>query len=701
MSVIQKIRDRGAWIMFGLIALALIAFIMQDRAMGGGRGSFFSSSTKIGKINGVTIDRAEFDAKITMMEKMYGAQAGSREQLVGNVWNQEVDRIINEQEYDKLGLSVSGKELSDLMFDPQTSPLKREFTDEATGQFNVDKAKQAFAQIKKNKNAEQVEMINEAYIKPTIQQKLRSKYNDLLQQAVYVPKWLAEKTLADNNAIASISFVAVPYNTIVDSTVKVTDDEILEFAKKHHVEYDKDEETRGISYVAFDATPSGADSAATLAQVSNLKTDFTATTDAKAYLGKVGTEIAYKEGYLSKAKIESSKKDTLVKLAVGQTFGPYQEGNNYVVAKLVGTKNWPDSAKVRHILIATTDSRSGQPIKSDSAAKKTIDSIETAIKAGANFEELCTKYSDDPGSKTKGGLYDFFPQGQMVPPFNEFSFDKPVGSKGVVKTDFGYHYIEVLGQKNPQPAYQIAYLAKPIIASAETVSAASNAAAQFSATNKTKEAFEDGAKKINKNLLNSGEVKESDTYIGGLGQNRQVVRWIYENDVNAISEPFEVGDKYIVALITNVSKPGLPSVTVLRPQVENLVRNEKKAKQIISTKFTSLNLEAIAKAANVALQKADSLTFGNAFIPGAGMENKVIGAAFNAKLKGKVSEAIAGNTGVYAIKVENIGAKPSVSDIQSIKQSLAQSQKSGFYRSGTALRKAADVKDLRTSNKYF
>jgi peptidyl-prolyl cis-trans isomerase D len=146
---------------------------------------------------------------------------------------------------------------------------------------------------------------------------------------------------------------------------------------------------------------------------------------------------------------------------------------------------------------------------------------------------------------------------------------------------------------------------------------------------------------------------------------------------------------------------GLPPASVLRPQVENLVKIQKKAKQILDTKFKGSSLEEIAKNAGVTVQRADSLTFQNAFIPGAGMETKVVGAAFNKTLKGKVSETIVGNSGVYAIKVENIGAKSSVVDAQQTKQMLQQGQRSGFYRSSAALRKAATIKDLRTSNKYF
>ncbi len=694
MSVIQKIRDKGGWIMITLIALALIAFILQDRGVAGQRGAI----TTIGKVNGVTIDKKEFEDKLAFTEKMYGQQAGTREQLIGGVWTQEVDKIINQQEYDKLGLTVTGKELTDVLFDANTSPLKREFSDPKTGEFKVAEAKNAFAQIKKSKNAEQVEMINQAYIEPTIQQSLRSKYAALLQGAAYVPKWLVEKTQVDNNAVSTISVVSVPYASIADSTVKVSDDDILAYAKKHHREFDKAEESRTISFVSFESTPNAIDSTAALTQVNALKADFATTTDAKAYLGKVGTELPYYDGYFSKTKLQQTNKDSITKLAIGETFGPYLDANNYTVAKMIGIKQWPDSVKVRHILVSTSDPRSGQQLKPDSVAKKLIDSIEIAIKGGANFEALCLKYSDDAGSKEKGGVYDYFPQGQMVGPFNDFAFDKSVGSKGVVKTEFGYHYIEVLGQKNPQPAYKIAYLSKSIIASNETITAASTAASQFYATSKNKKAFDENSLKLNKQVMPSGDIKPVDfavQNVGTGGDSRKLVRWVYDNNAGDISEPFEIGEKYIVAMITSVNKPGLPNVSVLRPLVENLVRNQKKAKQIIETKFKGATLEAIALAAATTVQKVDSVLFSNPFIPSIGMEPKVTGAAFNVGLKGKVSEAIVGTNGVYAVRVENIGAKASATDIASIKQNLIQSQKMAAYRSGDAIKKAASIKDNR------
>ena len=192
------------------------------------------------------------------------------------------------------------------------------------------------------------------------------------------------------------------------------------------------------------------------------------------------------------------------------------------------------------------------------------------------------------------------------------------------------------------------------------------------------------------------EIKENDSYVGAVGQSRELVRWVYAHDKGDISEPFEVGEKYIVAIETIINKPGLPDVSVLRPQVESLARNEKKAKQIIDSKFKGASLEAISQSTGTPVTKADSLSFTNAFIPGLGMESKVIGAAFNKNLKGKVSDAIAGSSGVYAIRVENIGAKSTTTDEQTLKQTLLQQQRSAFYRGGDALRKAASIKDYRS-----
>lgn len=692
MSVIQSIRDKGAWIVFGIIALALIAFILQDGVGRGGRA--FSNTSVIGKVNGKNIERGDFEEQLAMQERMYGPQGAQREQLIGSTWNQAVEKLVLNQEYEKLGLQVSPKELTDILFG-ENSPLRNEFTDPNTGQFMANNAREAFAQIKKSKNAEQIKMINSVYIEPSIEQTLRNKYQNLLMQAAYAPKWMLEKQQADNNAVTSFSYVYVPYAAVSDSSAKVSDEEINAYVKKHPNEYTKLEETRNIAYVTYSSAPSSSDSAAVLNQVMALKNEFAATSNEEAFLNKNSTEVPYYNSYFSKTRMQQLNKDSLVRIPVGTVYGPYVDGSNYVLAKMVGVKQWPDSVKVRHILVATSDPRSGQQVRPDSLGKKLIDSIQTAIKGGADFGALCTKYSDDGGSKNNGGVYEFFPQGQMVIPFNDYVFDNPVGSKGVVKTDYGYHYVEILGQKNSAPAYKIAYLAKPIFASNETVSAANTAASQFAVASKDAKKFNANALKEGRQVLNANDIKQNDFAVTGLGQSRQLVRWVYEHKTGEVSEPFEIGDRFVVAVVSAVNKAGLASAAEARPTVETILRNEKKAKQIIDTKFKGNTLEAYASSTGAPVLRADSLSFTAPFITGVGSEPKIVGAAFNKTLVGKASEPIAGATGVFSIKVESTGAKTEAVDQATIKQSLIQSAKMASYRGLDALKKAATIKDNR------
>jgi peptidyl-prolyl cis-trans isomerase D len=694
MSVIQTIRDRGTWIIFVIIAVALIAFILQDGA--GRGGSAFSNSSVIAKVNGTSIERGDFEERLKSQEAMYAGQGATRDQLIGTVYNMEVDNIVLNQEFEKLGLTVSAKELNDILFG-ENSPLRQEFTDPNTGQFKVDDAKRAFAQIKKSKNAEQIKMINSGYIEPTIQNSLRNKYQNLLIQSVYVPKWMVEKQQSDNNAVASASYVYYPYVAIADSIVKVSDADISSYVKKHSKEYKNEEESRSISYVSFSAAPTSADSAATLAQINELRAGFATSTDAAAYLGKVGSELAFYNSYFGGSKIQVTNKDSILRLPVGGIYGPYIDGTNYVIAKMVGIKQWPDSVTVRHILIATSNPQNGQQIRDDSTGKKLADSIQTAIKNGADFNSLVAKYSDDGGSKEKGGVYDYFPQGQMVIPFNDFVFDNSVGTKGVVKTDYGYHYIEILGQKNRAPAYKIAYLAKPILSSNETVNEANTAAANFASSAKNVKSFNENASKLGLPILPASEIRQNDFTVGTMANTRSLVRWIYENKEGAVSDPTEVGDQIIVATITGINKAGTLGVNEARPLVEGLIRNDKKAKIIIDTKMKGNSLEEIAKSAGTSVLRADSLTFGSGFINGVGNEPKIVGAAFNKTILNKVSGLIAGTSGVFALKVENVSAKAADALPETVKQSLIQNRKMATYRSVEALRKAATVKDYRFS----
>ena len=689
MSIIQNIRERGTWIIFGIITIALIAFILQD---GVGRQGGNDISI-LGKVNGQAINKIEFEEKLEIQLQNYAAQGVKREQLLGYLWNQEVDRLLLKDEENKLGLSVGTKELSDVLFGNE-SPFKQEFTDPTTGEFKVNEAKQAVAQIKKSKNVDQIKQIEKVYIEPSIENRLRNKYQVLVVKGVQVPKWLAEKQYTEASSIASISFVGIPYSSILDGTIKITDDEIASYLKENAAAYQVEETSRSISFVGFSAAPSAADSITAINDIESYKQDFKNSTDAAKFLNKVGTEIPYYDSYISKKSLQIPQKDSLLNVGVGGVYGPYVDGRNFTIAKIIGVKQWPDSASVRHILIATINPQNGQQVRADSVAKKLADSISLAIRGGASFEEMVAKYSDDAGSKTTGGKYELFPQAKMTPAFNDFSFDNPVGAKAVVKTDFGYHYMEVLQQTPRGPAYKIAYLSKMVMPSNETINAASTAAAQFASVSKDSKSFNAAAVKLNKQAIPASDIKANDFEIPGIGTARNIIRWVYEQDVNDVSEPFELGDNYVVALITSEEKKGLASVSAARPQVEGIIRDKKKAEKIKAS-IKGKTLEAIAAGANSFVQRADSIGFGFSMITGIGNEPKLVGAAFNKSLINKVSEPIAANAGVFSVSVNGIAAKQADQDPSFFKDELLERTRGMMFRSASSFKKIAKIEDNR------
>ena len=410
-------------------------------------------------------------------------------------------------------------------------------------------------------------------------------------------------------------------------------------------------------------------------------------------------------------------------MAVGGIYGPYTDKDNYVLAKVMDMKELPDTVKVRHILIATEQQSQGQmvQVREDSTAKKLADSVQLAIKNGANFDTLCRKYSDDASTKDSG-IYNNVYTGQMVPEFNDFIFTHNVGESAVVKTMFGYHYIQILSQKGKEPAYKIAYLAKKIEASDETERNAENSALQFAGASRDLKSFDAD---YEKNLKPKGLQKlfgtdiSSHAYqIPGIGASRKFIKQIFDADKGDVLQPERVEDNYVVAVVTEVNKPGLLTAAAGRRYIEPVLRNKKKAELLKKKIGRITTLEALSASIRQPVQTADSLRFSSGSSAGAiSYELKVVGAAFNPANKAKVvSEPLDGRYGnVYAIRVDfvtatalenaDVNAQRKSAEAQLRMSILMSNQNSQFnfgqqqYDPAAVLRKAATIKDNR--NRFY
>ncbi|MFY8044991.1 MAG: SurA N-terminal domain-containing protein, partial [Chitinophagaceae bacterium] len=287
MSIIQQLRDKSAVLLTGLIALSLIGFLVQDAFIGRSSGLFAGETSSVGSINGTKIDRMQFNDRVRQIEESNRQQGMASNEvmtqnIIESIWNGYIqEELINEQT-SKLGLAFTPKEMSELLFSEDApAEFKQLFTNPNTGAFDVQAAKNWFNNVKKSKKQEEVKMVNDQLIEPLITRSLAEKYTSLLSMGAYVPKWMIEKMNADNSSVASLNYVVVPYTTISDSYIKVTDDEINKYISNHKEEF-KQEKTRSIAFVSFDANPSAEDSAAVFNKLAQMKEEFKNSPDARA-----------------------------------------------------------------------------------------------------------------------------------------------------------------------------------------------------------------------------------------------------------------------------------------------------------------------------------------------------------------------------------------------------------------------------------
>lgn len=709
MQIIQNIRDKGAAVAIAVIALCLIGFILMDAKQGSNR-MFSGNASSVGKINGETVDNADFTKRVKDAEDQQEQQYGRRitgdqvYQLRQNVWDQIVAEKVLSSEFDKLGLTFSPKELVTILFSNDApEALKQAFTDKTTGQYDIAKVQEWWAQARKSKGDQRQE-IETQIIDPVKLNALYIKYSSLIGASAYYPTWMKQKDAADNKTFATISYVGVPYSVINDNEETVSDQDIADYLQKNQEKY-KQDGGRKISYVTFSADPSAADTVKTLQSVQDLKVPFIADTSAQLFLERNISSTDFSDAYTVKSSLSMFPKDSVAALAVNKVYGPYIDRGDFVLAKMLGIKEMPDSVKCRHILIATVDPQTQQPILDDSIAHKRADSIAAAIQGGADFNQMVLKYSDDQGSKTKGGEYNFTADqfSTLAKPFAETVFYGKAGDKKVVHTQFGWHYIEVIDQKNFEPAYNIAYMSKEILASDETINAASVAATKLSIEAKDQSSFDAYASKNGLHEISvSDPIKENAYQIGNLQDARQIIKWAFDAKEGDVSDAFSVGDQFVVAVVTKIVPEGLPDAATARPQVESIIRNLKKSDEITKKLGATPTLESAAAAYNKTVETAgadSSLTFSSQIINGVGQEPKLIGASFNKAYQTAVSPPITGLNAVYVMKINSFGTKPDDSPEVITQQdadkmrTLLQQKSYGWF---DALKKMATIKDERS-----
>lgn len=714
MALIGEIRQRS-WILIVFIGLGMGGFLLMDMLQNQSGG--FGNSTTIGEIAGKDISITEFQRR---QEELYGNSTADPYQVREGVWQFYVREALINNEAEALGLGISDDELNELMYgsggEQGLSPLIRQAFGQ-NGQVDMNQ----LSQIRQQVEGGQLRPDELAYWKTLTAQvkldKLEAKINALATAAIYAPTWMAEMMHNVNNQRADFRFVAVPYATINDDEVKVSDKELKAYIKENKGKFMSEEETRKLSYVIFNVVPSKEDS---LEIVKNLNKEIE-NWNSKASDVSDSSFIAnslngiYDEKYVAKEDLAPQIADTIAKVAVGTIIEPYVDGSTYKIAKLIDKQIVPDSVKARHILRRVEQQADPAIAQAQyNAANSLIDSLLKELNAGrANFDSLAAKYGED-GTSTKGGDLGVFGPGQMVPEFENVAFyDSEIGKYYKVNTQFGIHILQVQNKySSGKVGYQVGYIQENIIPSQTTDKEVLTKASKFAASLKDLKDLEEKAKKEGFEVQTSPiGAKINDYRLAGIGEGesaREILKWAYDADKGDVSNEvyaFErkgaetYVDKYAVVGLQSIIEEGLATLEDpgTRLQAETAVKNRKKAEMIMAKIKKGQSLDAIASANNAQVQTASQVSMSTTNVPSMGTEPKVVGKVFNAKTKtNEVSAPIEGNTAVYVIEVTFKPEPTPPADLPTAKQQAAAQTKGQVgSRLIESLRKQTEIYDYR------
>ena len=707
MALINTIREKSGWAV-GTVAIGMLLFIVGGDLVGGKNQLFGGNNQTVGEVAGQKVDIADYNNALEQAKQAFVAQQQRQpdEQALGylrdQAWNQTIYRMAFRPEWDKLGLTVSDDELVDMVQGDNVSPgIKQAFTDQKTGQFDRTRLIEYLKNLDKLPPENQAAWRNFEANLPA--ERLANKYNALLKNSVYVTSAEAKRFDSFQNTKQTVKYLFVPYGSISDSAVKVTDAQLQAYLDKNQGKY-KVEDGRSVEYISIPVVASKEDSSAVKTSMAELATTFAAAPVDSLFVS-ANSEQPYNKALRSPADLPEQLRKQLP-LAVGKIYGPYAENGTYSLYKVSGTGVGKQAAaRASHILIKAD----GTTPEAKAVAKAKAQDILNKIKAGADFGAMARQFGTD-GTKDQGGDLGWFGQGRMVPEFEKAIF----GASGtgllpsVVETSFGYHVIKITAVPTKQ-TYQVAEVKKTITSGDATREVAYAKAQELKGQATDLESF----RKLTANdkTLVKQEAKNLDRAartVNNLPNARELVRWAFgfnqtgaETKVGDVSEVYEMGDQYVIAALTEQRVKGTATVANLRPELSALVRNEGKAQQIMAKLPKAGTLEEMAAKYGPTAQvaTAEGLVLGQGSIPNVGFEPVAVGRAFALKL-GQKSAAIQGEQGVLVVEPVSTTPAAAAADLKAVRtqiaQQRAQAQDGKIYE---AIKAHANVKDNRT--KFF
>jgi peptidyl-prolyl cis-trans isomerase D len=703
MAILGQIRSRP-WLLMGVIALALLAFLVNPESID---KVFGKNPDVLGKVNGEKITREEFNDQLFVLQQQADQQGQPKTGLEEQAWQLLVQSKLIKQQFEKMGFEMTEDYFWNQIQYDQMFAQQKQFFDEK-GNFKTQELKKQIEEMK----ATSPEGYNQwLKTRKSIEYRLMARQVFAnISTGITTGKKEAEELMKQRDQLADIDFVKIDYATYLQkNNIKVTTEDLAAYIKQHPVLF-KSEASRNLGVVYFPSQPSAADDAAAQKEINKL---FSGGTDASggtenfqntkndSMFVMANSDMPFNAQYMKPNQLPQTIQAQVPSAAIGQVFGPYKEQNFYVVSKLLDKKT-SDSTLSRHILIAFKGSPAGEGvIRSKEAAKKLADSIGAIVKANPGKFTEFLKLSNDPSSAAQGGSLGWTtPETPFVPEFLTYLANNPKGATGVVETQFGYHIINIEDKKPGAMSYKVANLVKAVKPSDATEAETDKKARRFiqQVQGKSFNDFVNIAKKGNYQFSNPKQAKRFDGQIQGLGTEKdvEILAWAFDKKrEKGDTEFFTVegtGDK-IVAYLNGKQEKGAADPESVRDQIEIVVKNKLAAKQISEKIGKAGSLDQIAKQFGTTKQSGQ-VNLLNPSVAGS-MEPKVAGAAFGVQ-KGKLSNPVEGGTGVYVLikKNETINKQPG--DLKQFTESVTQRNGGMFGQAWLkSLQDNADIDDYR------
>ncbi|MCM2302275.1 MAG: peptidylprolyl isomerase [Flavobacteriaceae bacterium] len=707
MAILSKIRERSVFLIV-IIGLALFAFVASPSDI----MKFFDSSkiNAIGEVNGEDLSREEFAIQVEAYKANYGGNV-SQTQAMNAVWENMVSEQIFKTQLETSGIVIGEQDVWQAIISLpaiQDSPI---FKNEA-GLFSEDKVKEYIVNLKESAevgdNAAWLEWLRtEKSIRTNLE---RTTYSNLVSIGLGATLKEGERAYQFSNMKITGQFVQVPFTSIEDSKIAVSDEEILKYIKKREKEF-KTEALRDIKYVKFDIKASKEDEASLRDELTYLLTDreeynaaskstefvegFRSTSTPIEYVNKY-SDSKYSDKFIFKSDLNGSFVDTLFSLPVGSIYGPYTDGISLKVSKIIEKKEVP-SVNASHILISFTGAERANPAfarTKEEAQAKANELLALAKTAGTDFGSLAMANSED-GSAQSGGNLGWFKEGDMVPEFNDFVFKNGKGSIGLVETIFGFHIIKIEDTKS-ETGIKVASLSRKVLPSEATENIIFENAETFASQLAEGKDFTTIATEKKYEVVTANDLKGLDEFVVGLNSQRQIVIWAFEKDSKVGStKRFDIDQGYVVTVVTGITPAGLAPVSKVADRVKPILIKEKKA-ALIKEKMVGSSLEEIAKATSTNVKLASLITQESPLLQGVGYEPAVVGTMASAKI-GKVVNGIIGNQGVYAVSVTTREVPSALPNYELNRKNVLKQLQSRGGQLYNALKEATDIKDYRTN----